>query len=105
MKRDDDVSAIGCFFLLFAAPFSFVVRGWVLGTLWAWFIVPVFHLPALRIPYAIGLSLLVGMLTHQTSDCEEKKRTTSEHLWRVLAVSFVGPLMILGIGWLVRLFV
>ena len=39
--------------------------GFVLTKLWIWFIVPVFHLPALTLVPAIGLCFVVSYLTHQ----------------------------------------
>jgi hypothetical protein len=37
--------------------------GYVLSQLWLWFVVPVFQLPALGMYRAIGLSLVVRLLT------------------------------------------
>jgi hypothetical protein len=43
-----------------------IIRGWVLCKLWIWFAVPTFNLPVLSIAQALGVSLIVGMLTlHQ----------------------------------------
>jgi len=45
---------------------SCLLRGWVLSILWRWFMVPTLGLPALSVPQAIGIALVVGMLTHQS---------------------------------------
>ena len=42
-----------------------IVRGAVLVLLWDWFIVPKFGLPHLGIIDALGISMLVGLLTYQ----------------------------------------
>lgn len=39
--------------------------GLVLRTLWGWYVVPLFHLPFLSLPNAIGLACLVCFLTNQ----------------------------------------
>jgi len=44
---------------------STIVFGFVLMTLWAWFVVPAFNLPELTIVSAIGLGLIVAFTTHQ----------------------------------------
>ncbi len=70
-------------------------RAFVLMKLWAWFIVPLFGLPALNIPYAIGLALVMGMF-FTTSKKEEDK-----NFW---ATAIANPLIILFIGWIVQMF-
>ena len=77
-----------------------VLEGWALTVLWGWFIVPTFGLPSLRIPYAIGLSLVVGMLTHRVRKPEDTPETAF-----FLIVSLINPFVFVAIGAVVRLFV
>ena len=55
-------------FLTFLAMFPCIVyRGLVLKVLWGWFMVPTFvqyDLPALTIPSALGIGILISMLTY-----------------------------------------
>lgn len=37
-----------------------IVGGWALSTVWGWYVVPKFHLPALGIVNAVGLFILMG---------------------------------------------
>ncbi|HLZ64441.1 MAG TPA: hypothetical protein VKR06_46530 [Ktedonosporobacter sp.] len=56
--------------------------GYVLSILWEWFISPIFHIGTITIPLAIGLSLVVRMLTtsgYQESD-EKQKGSTQQLL-------------------------
>lgn len=76
------------------------LEGYVLSVLWGWFIVPVFAAPALRIPYAVGLALIVSMLTHKS-----KKPDDEPELPTILATALVVPPIFLGCGWIVKLFV
>lgn len=76
------------------------LEGFALTVLWGWFIVPAFGVPALRIPYAIGLALVVGMLTHRVRSDNDKPDTVT-----VLAHGLVMPFVYIAIGWIVRLFV
>jgi len=55
MKRA--VYIIGAILL---APLVVIFNGYALSTMWAWFVVPEFDVPELKISEAIGISLIVG---------------------------------------------
>ncbi len=76
---------------------SSVWYGYVLTILWAWFIVPVFKLPILSIPVAIGIALIVRYLTHKGTKKEEINL-------KFLSMEFFNPLAVLFIGWIVSHF-
>lgn len=77
-----------------------MLEGWALSVLWGWFVVPVFGLPHLRIPVAIGIALLVGMVTHRVRKEEHQPDTVT-----VLAHGLVMPFIYVGIAWIVKLFI
>jgi len=80
-------------------------RGYVLTVLWGWFIVPVFHLPALGIVVAIGIAMVVGFLTYQhPPENPADTRSASEKFSAAIAIAIVHPAMFLLIGWAVHLF-
>lgn len=81
----------------FAISASVVLNGYVLSVLWGWFIVPVFGLPALTIPVAIGIALVISFLTHQLN-----LNDGDETGWKQLAFSFLHPLLTLLAGWIVK---
>jgi hypothetical protein len=105
----DEDTAIGCLIGLIAlgvAPFGYVINGWVLTVLWQWFVVGRFDAPPLRIPVAIGISLIVGLLTARydtVSDDRNKEQRRTDARGNIFA-SVLSPLLVLGIGWIVRLF-
>ena len=73
-----------------------LLRGWVLSILWAWFVVPL-GVIAVSVPHAVGLSILITMLTlHKT---EDKDRTTEEKIAAYVMV-VIYPLMSLFFGWI-----
>lgn len=80
-----------------------LLGGWVLTVLWGWFIVPTFHLPWLGIVSAIGINLVVRFLTFQVIDIKPPERTTGERWAYSIAVG-LSPLVSLGAGWVVHLF-
>lgn len=88
------VVILGVFALLI---FSTIVRGFVLATLWSWFIVPIGG-PEISIPIAIGISCIVGMLTHEQPAREEKD------IGELIIATLIGPFVLLGFAWIITLF-
>lgn len=86
--------------LLALAPWVSIWNGFTLSILWGWFVVPVFGVPPLRIPFAIGISLIVGYLTHQTRKSEDEPETGF-----IIIFGLLKPALALLIGWIVTWFV
>lgn len=74
---------------------SSCVNGWVLTKLWAWFMVPIFHLPALTLWPAIGVAMVIRFLTYQDTN---NKRGIGESV----ALAVIQPIVSLGFGWLIH---
>lgn len=74
-----------------------IVNGYVLSILWGWFFVPLLGLPALSIPGAIGIVLVVGYLTHQYEPSDEGKGLES-----ICGTLIVRPILVLLMGWVVQ---
>lgn len=84
--------------IVFISIPSILVRSWAVVTLWRWFAVPALGLPALGYAATIGLLLLAEMVSFESATYKEHKidyKTT-------LIVRFVGPVVFVGLGWLVR---
>jgi hypothetical protein len=89
--------------VLASCPLSVLLYGWALAKLWIWFAVPTFHLPALSITYALGLSLIVRLTTYQTDAVREdayKKSTWGSIGLRIAKSAFLS-LGAVGMGWLI----
>jgi hypothetical protein len=80
--------------LALAATFN----GWVLSILWGWFFVPILGLPALGVAQAIGISTVVGYLTHQ------HRKTPEGEEAEAFAYIAAQPLFALLIGYIVKSF-
>ena len=78
---------------------AYILNGVALSVLWGWFMVGSFGLPAISVPLAIGIGIIVSYLTDQ--DQEVKKREIGEWIGYVLA----KPIVALVIGWIVYQFV
>jgi len=80
---------------------SMSMRGWALSKLWAWFVVTTLNAPPLTIPAAIGLATIVKLLQPLAKRDNEKK--LSDALIEGALTATMSPLVSVGIGWLVKL--
>ena len=89
---------------LAAIPLAWIVYAYVLATLWDWFIVPEFGVKPLSYVAALGIALIVGLLTRDTESAnikaEYKEKKT---LLEAVLFAVMYPLMILTMGWLIKL--
>lgn len=81
---------------------GWLYSGFVLSVLWGWFVVPVFHLPALTIPVAIGLGLIVGLLTQKIPTDEELKASS---IINVFLYPLINGTILLVAGYVAHMFV
>lgn len=49
--------------ILIAAPWLLLIRGFTLMKIWQWFVVPIFNMPSIGIAEALGLALLIVTIT------------------------------------------
>jgi hypothetical protein len=87
------------FVLMAGIPLAAISRGFVLSIMWSWFVVPVFHLPPLTIPYALGISMLMGALLDSESSERERKGVIGGMVFILLA-----PWFLLACAWVVTWF-
>ena len=109
MKKSTAESCLGALLVVMMLPVMLVVgyalKGFVLSTLWGWFMVPLFGLPSLGLIPAIGVAMVVSFLTfhyvREPAVPEDKK-------WESAIASFgfavLYPLFTLFIGWIAHLF-
>jgi hypothetical protein len=87
---------------LILSPFFFALSGWVLSVLWGWFLVrEPFSLPAIGLVEAIGLSLIVGYLTHgfrPQSECVDQDAAFFQGLGYMVA----KPILALVFGFVIK---
>ena len=75
---------------------SVILRGMVLSTLWGWYAVPIFGLHPLNLAQAIGVCVVVHLLTHQYVPARDKD------VWGPLANLYLMPLSLLLVGWIAK---
>lgn len=77
--------------------------GYVGMILWAWFIVPVFGLPALSWGQAYGIALLTGLYCQRYQNNTNKdERTTSEKVGQTIGL-LLSPWLVLLAGWIAKI--
>jgi len=92
--------------LLCLWPWLIAWNGWVFVCLWTWFVVPVFDLPAINIVQAIGLCLVARVMLgmHWVSRIKVENDDPATRFWSGIVLDAVVPAVILGMGWILTLF-
>ena len=83
---------------------SLLVYGYVLSCLWAWFMVPQFGLPALSLVSAIGVSLVTTYMSSGRRNGREIEKEFKGWAYfnNYVAYYFILPLVLLGIGYILK---
>jgi len=84
--------------LLLLIPFTAILDGWAISTTWRWFVAQTFDMPTLSMAQAIGLGLMVRYITYRYAAEDERGFA------KQLLASLLLPIIYVGLGWLVTLF-
>lgn len=100
----------GCFVVTIgyvaALILAAIMKGWALSVMWGWFIVPLFKLPAMSIPQAIGIGMIVSYLTNQSQSKEDvQDKSFTELIGRLLGYTILVPALSVGFAWIVLQFI
>lgn len=77
-----------------------ILKAWVVLTMWGWFIVPTFGLPALNVPIVYGILIAVAYIKgYPDTEYDE------DYLSKVITNFFILPFIVLGFGWVALQFV
>ena len=77
------------------------LNGLVLSVLWGWFMVPL-GVPGINIAHAIGISCVVGLLSHQPRNVSTSSPEAA--LGEILGWGIINPLLILLFGFIAKSF-
>ena len=91
-KEANGVEALLVFLLI---PLVVVLDGFVVVKLWSWHVMPTFHLPAVTMGHAIGITCLFNLMRVSFSHPENDSSATKRSL-----LSLFYALLCLLIGWL-----
>ena len=80
-----------------------IIYGLSLKILWTWFIVPLFHLPVLTIPHAIGLILVAYAVRPEWNTPVPEE--WEDFFWFRIQHLITGPVLTLVTGWIVHWFI
>lgn len=80
---------------------SSILNGWAFSILWGWFVVPLFSLPVLSVPAAIGLAMCVSFVAHHQTFQKDAETDTT----KAITYSIVKPFAALLVGYIVKQFI
>lgn len=86
--------------IVFVLVWSFL-HSWALSVLWAWFIVPLFRVPALSVSNAYGFVLIVNLLRFNAEFKGKYKDSADAYIGRA-AVGILYPFVAVLAGWIVK---
>lgn len=94
---------------IISAILSSISYGLVIPIMWAWFIIPVFHLPALTFWYAIGIYLTISIL-RPVFPAITQEYLENEKIREKISVCYYGtdivfPWIVLLTGCIVKCFI
>jgi len=90
-------------FTLISMVITAMIGGFVFQTLWDWFMVPTFAMHPMNLIQSIGISFFIGYLKMNLGKNNDEE-ISIELIVRSLVMTFVGSLFVLGLGWLITLF-
>ena len=99
LAKASEPSAVKMLSTLLAIPVVLMWSAWVLKVLWGWFMVEGFGLPPMSVALAAGVHLIASKLTYQWDSKRDSQSTLQSFF-----VIVVANAMMLGLGWLVHLF-
>jgi uncharacterized membrane protein YgaE (UPF0421/DUF939 family) len=103
---DDTGKVLTClitvFLLITLLPIYMVINGVVLQIMWGWFIVPL-GIRTITTLEAIGIALVIGLLTAKPRNEITKKETSTEAVFSLLGW-LLSPVFVLLIGYVVHAF-
>lgn len=97
---DPSISKVlaGCGGFVAAVVVSVSIRGYVVESLWRWFVSAPFGVREINIPLAIGIAMLASMMSGSESKNNEKDMPMKDICAEWAARCVVGPLAILAIA-------
>jgi len=105
MRENKALSCVGLIVLFVVAIVaSSAMNGWALSVMWGWFVIPVFGLPPLSVVAAIGISMVVRMMTWTGDGDNDSGKSSQEKIITAIAKAFISPLITLAIGYIVHSF-
>ena len=78
---------------------SIIFDAFIFTILWSWFIVSLFSVPQLTIPYAIGITIFINYLKEYKDPDKNKK------MHELISTAIIRSVLVLGIGYIVHLFI
>lgn len=95
------INIIPYFMILTFIIIQTVLTGIALKIIWNWFIVDYFQIKELTIPVALGISVLFSLF----KDIKVKRNPEKDSPASVVVIALIVPIIALGLGYVIHLFV
>lgn len=107
MKNENSIaeSILIIFLSIFSIIFSPILSGKVLSILWLWFIVPIFKVPEISLPFAIGIGTTIAFCVSRNVYETKEEKEDKTLIYRDFFYSFMKPLVYLAFAWVVKHFI
>lgn len=90
---------------LFLVPFGVVIHGFVLSKLWELFIVSTFNINSISVMQAAGLMLVIDFILMKIEWANHAEEADyHEYITKMISHQLVSPFVILGIGYILNMF-
>ncbi len=73
---------------LILSPVLTIIHGLLLKLFWGWFVVPL-GVPAIGVAHALGISLVVSMLTHQRINNNDNDSSIRQEIFVSIATAII----------------
>lgn len=98
--KKEEADVVGCLTVCGCLVPMMIWEGFVATICWRWFVVP-FGLPPIGVAQAMGLVLTVAVIHPRVKNLDDAKKVKP---MRVIGRAFGDPLILLGLAYLVHLF-
>jgi hypothetical protein len=88
------------FFLVVAILF----QGFVIMVTWGWFISPTFNVQELNFKQSIGLGIFISLFAFQIIPSSTDQLDSGEYKFAMRVAYYLTLIVMLGLGWIVHLF-
>lgn len=103
-KKIFEVATTYAFAFIVLVPLFILYYAWALVTLWDWFITPLFGLPELTYPYAMGLSVVASFLNGGSIPTVDSDKSKEQKIYDGVYL-FIKPVFAVLVGWVILQFI
>lgn len=99
-------SLLMALFRICVSTMIFIFKGFVFSVIWGWFVAATIGVGAISVPVALGIIILVKLVTSSPEVLSQKEIENRAKDWgQVMGINIITCLLILVAGWVVKMFI